>query len=1819
MVEAMQGTGQQTIIEKAIAIVAEASAQQTGGKWLENLTVDVGPYIKDWNIAECWHWAEWPEREQKKPESTNRDTGIDVVAVNRDGEYVAIQCKSRQLDENGRGDSINKAEIDSFASASTDDFWSERWIVTNGDNPLGQNALSAVPKAKPIKIINIANELAQQEATFTDEECPHCAPNPDGEWRRQTRSCMQNDAIAESVRILKEHEQSESGGLPIGQARGKIILPCGTGKTRISLRIIEELTPPGELSIVLCPSIALVAQIRREYLQHAASSLRALAVCSDETAGYDPKKESTRNTAEDPTLDNSNVSTNEVKGRVTTNPAEIADWIRAGQEDGQLSVIFGTYQSGHRIAEALRETGVTAKVLIADEAHRTAGLKRKQTKKAVLSDEEGRIRNFTLCHDQDEFPATYRIYQTATPRIYDTSRMDRSKSSDWIVRSMDDETVFGVELYRKSYVEAVNNGWLSDYRIIAVGVNDPDAFQQANLLAINTKSRGRNALTTSHYQKGLAFALAMGGATQAPGDENVPLQSCIAFMNTVDKSKNMAEDLGTEYVKQWVQKWLQDNAGNQKVKNYSMEHLDATSNVTARENAKRRLAAADAERPHVVSNVGIFGEGTDSPSLSAVAFLEPRKSPIDVIQAVGRAMRTASGKEMGYIICPILIPPNADPERWLSTSNMEEGWQELGQILTALRAHDQRIEDNLADLLQLYIPKPPEVEVTIVAVASSEDKRIQYREHEGPPGEVQEAVERVLEGTSTLAREFRSISETEIIALPAASEAVVINADTGGLFQYSKPEIGSTDELRRIGEAKPTAVPMHEPTQIVTGKRNDDGSVELRIDTVARTQTRLDGSRGSVDIKKSKAKAKDMINKGVGIRLTPTEEKQRQRRTRQERAERSAMQMLLLSGLEEYGNAIRMNLLAKSGLVDNRTVRDLNILESSVKEAAHHLQSDGLAAALDRHFGLDNLDADKRKSQADGCTIAALLMMNAAMLHQRIANGRWLSGVSDLDTLKNNVNVIRNVCREWERIMRHDFRPILEPALEAIYAMETTGRTAGLERALRHIVAEAERIAETYADMGADHAGPLFNRVMGNQASDGAFFTRPVAASIAARLTLDACGAPDWTNPAVWREHKTVDLACGSGTLLAAVLADLKRRARSQGTDEAQISDLQKLAVEETIKGLDINPISLQLAASQLTAGNQEIRYRQMGLHLMPYGPHRDDPTRVSVGTLELLGQRAILGRPGEMDLPDNPVASQNVWNRHNDAELEDAVAAVKDARIVIMNPPFTNRSKMGEKFPKPIQQALRSRVDDMEQMLVRSDNDMDDFVDKNSVRPLFVALADNCIDQQSGVLTMINPTIALSAPSGQNERRILAQRYHIHTVLTGRWPREFILSQNVEIDESIVIATRNRDDKAPTRFIHLDKMPVDEAEVDDLHRCLSVCDRGPITNGWGEVSQWPAELMQAGDWTPAIWRSPELAEAAESFSKHPSLEKLDAAGRSPQATGQQLRGSFEPAAAGTPGSFPILKSKGTDSQTRIQSQPDEYWIPKNQNEEALRLNGGTYPEADRILQKAAYLLITAGQDSKTGRLTATADEAKYVGNGWMPVTNLYPAEAKAVAVFINSTVGRLLLMRHPGRKIPFPTYSAEEAGNLMVPEVKDARIRQILADCWEQTRDMEVPQFRDGECEVRRLWDEAVAEAMDWDAAELARLRHLLHQEPHVRGLGYGQYWDEAEDDYTVPDRETFEILAEAWERDRPRGVDIEQMTKHPAYQRIIAMGEPAVPLLLQRLAEKPDHWFVALNAITGARPVPPESRGRIKEMTQAWVNWGLQQGYELGNSEVD
>ena len=477
----------------------------------------------------------------------------------------------------------------------------------------------------------------------------------------------------------------------------------------------------------------------------------------------------------------------------------------------------------------------------------------------------------------------------------------------------------------------------------------------------------------------------------------------------------------------------------------------------------------------------------------------------------------------------------------------------------------------------------------------------------------------------------------------------------------------------------------------------------------------------------------------------------------------------------------------------------------------------------------------------------------------------------------------------------------------------------------------------------------------------------------------------------MWREHKTVDPACGSGALLAAVLTDMKRRARAQGADEERIAALQKLAVEETIRGLDINPVSLQLAAAQLTTGNQDIRYRKMGLHLMPYGPSTEDPTRVFAGTLELLAQQAIVPGLREPDISDPRIASQSIWKR-DDARLESAVQAAAGARIVIMNPPFTSRSKMGEKFSALTQKAMRSRVDALENLLIKGDPEMWGFSNKRSIGPLFVALAEHCARPSNGLVTMVHPTITLTTTTGRPERMLLAQRFHIQTVLTCHEPGQSNMVQGSNINESIIFAARTRGARAPTRFINLDRMPLNEAEVDELHKAITSCPEGDLADGWGVAFHWPYERMEKGDWTPAIWRSPELAAAAAALAENPDLVAIaDLDGVSVRMTEGIVNPPFRATEDGATGAIPILRSSGADGQKTVEASPDSYYAHEGRLRGNSELNGQSADTERGMLRKAGRLLVTAGQDSGAARLTAVAGDIKCLGTSWMPVAGLIP------------------------------------------------------------------------------------------------------------------------------------------------------------------------------------------------------------------------------------
>ena len=201
-------------------------------------------------FEQAWRWGAWEYGEANLGSGYMRaDVGIDAVAMRRsDGKYIAIQCKSRMVDGDGRGNPISKDESDSFASASASEFWEESWIVSNCDVGLGSRAAqTASMRGKPVKILNVARDLERERESWAskDDCCVHCE-NPDDPNADpvQDPACRMTPSPRASASCANTRVRTAAAS-PRGEARGRIILPCGTGKTRISLRIVEELTPPG--------------------------------------------------------------------------------------------------------------------------------------------------------------------------------------------------------------------------------------------------------------------------------------------------------------------------------------------------------------------------------------------------------------------------------------------------------------------------------------------------------------------------------------------------------------------------------------------------------------------------------------------------------------------------------------------------------------------------------------------------------------------------------------------------------------------------------------------------------------------------------------------------------------------------------------------------------------------------------------------------------------------------------------------------------------------------------------------------------------------------------------------------------------------------------------------------------------------------------------------------------------------------------------------------------------------------------------------------------------------------------------------------------------------------------------------------------------------------------------------------------------------------------------------------------------------------------------------------------------------------------------
>lgn len=667
-------------------------------------------------LKEVWLWNEFPYRK----EFGGSDTGIDLVALTKDGHYWAIQCKCYADDT-----VINKAAVDSFLSTSSrqfvDDnfeqqsFSSRLWFATN--NKWGKNAKEAFENQNPPAYIINSWDVADDETVDWDELDAGLFGSTAVKKRKISPKKHQETALANAAKYYKTHD------------RGKLIMACGTGKTYTSLCLVEQETQNKGLILVLVPSIALINQTLNEWQSCAKHDIYPICVCSDSTASRLKDNDNADNPVD-------------LAMPASTNYYSVAQQLvnAKKQMEGKegLIVVYSTYQSIEVIGKAQRflrgekveddkqqmlfddfipeEHDFTFDYIVCDEAHRTTGV--------IINGKDESA--FTKVHDNSNVAGKHRLYMTATPRLYADNAKKKAEENSVVLCSMDDKNLYGEEIYRIGFGEAVEKDLLSDYKVLILTVRESTQLPADLLQAVQDKNQEINA----------DDAVKLVGVINALSKRVVPdpdivksvdpalMHRAVAFCSKISVSKVIANSF-TNFGKS-IQENFQEDAQEDTVI-ATAKHIDGSMNANERNELVSwlRNAPTDSNECRILTNVRCLSEGVDVPSLDAVIFLSKRNSQVDVVQSVGRVMRKADGKKYGYIIIPVIIPDEGDPNTILDNN---DNYAVIWTVLNALRAHDDRF-NAFVNKLELN-EKPPTGGGT--AVVGGGDGT--YPGGENPPG-----------------------------------------------------------------------------------------------------------------------------------------------------------------------------------------------------------------------------------------------------------------------------------------------------------------------------------------------------------------------------------------------------------------------------------------------------------------------------------------------------------------------------------------------------------------------------------------------------------------------------------------------------------------------------------------------------------------------------------------------------------------------------------------------------------------------------------------------------------------------------------------------------------------------------------------------------------------------------------------------------------------------------------------------------------------------------------------------------------------------------
>lgn len=619
-------------------------------------------------FKEIWLWEDFPYRK----DFSGKDTGIDLVALTTDNDYWAIQCKCYAEDAR-----INKDGVDSFLATSSKEFYNDQmqttrfayrlWISTT--NKWNSEAERTIQNQNPPVLRIGLSELEEAPIDWNKLVNGNSnALNPKYPLREHQQTAME-----------KVHEYFQTAD------RGKLIMACGTGKTFTSLKIAENETNGNGLILFLVPSIALLGQTLREWSAQADKPIHPICICSDAKS---TQQKDIDGTVVDLALPASTDVWNIKKQYLA---AKIAQ-----QNNGGMIVVFSTYQSIDVISKAQEQINKQEKdsfifdLVICDEAHRTTGV--------ILADKEEA--SFTKVHDNNIIRAHKRLYMTATPRLYTDSSKKKAEEGNAILCSMDDETLYGKEIYRIGFGEAVKKDLLSDYKVLILTIRE-DQIPVALQNVIKDKN---SEIDTDDASKLIGCINALSKRVletdESFNDDKKPMHTAVAFCQNIKISKKIA-NMFNHHKDDYYDSLTQEERA--KLVGVYADHIDGSMGAAERAEKLSWLknVSQDSQDCHILCNVKCLSEGVDVPSLDAVMFLSAKNSQVDVVQSVGRVMRKSktTDKKYGYIIIPIVVPADIPPEEALDDN---ERYKVVWSVLNALRSHDDRFD---AEINQIDLNK----------------------------------------------------------------------------------------------------------------------------------------------------------------------------------------------------------------------------------------------------------------------------------------------------------------------------------------------------------------------------------------------------------------------------------------------------------------------------------------------------------------------------------------------------------------------------------------------------------------------------------------------------------------------------------------------------------------------------------------------------------------------------------------------------------------------------------------------------------------------------------------------------------------------------------------------------------------------------------------------------------------------------------------------------------------------------------------------------------------------------------------------------------